>query len=153
MSHALAHSAKKHWYDWPSRVVNVGFSWFREVIFRRIMAFVIWARYPVLAVAFVILASQVAIFVRGDLQFRFFNAPERGSVSGNFAMANGATRSDSLEMMRELQRAVEEVGANFAEEHGANPVAYVVAQIGGGAGRGLSRRRHQGKLAAWGDFD
>ncbi len=138
MSHALAHSAKNHWYDWPSRVVNVGFSWFREVIFRRIMAFVIWARYPVLAFAFVILAGQVAIFVRGDLQFRFFNAPERGSVTGNFAMANGATRSDGIEMMRELQRATEEVSSRFAQEHGKNPVDYVVAQIGGNAGRGLS---------------
>lgn len=138
MSHALVHSAKNHWYDWPSRVVNVGFSWFREVVFRKIMALVIWARYPVLALAFVILASQVAIFVRGDLQFRFFNAPERGSVSGNFAMATGATRVDSLEMMRELQRATEEVGANFEAEHGVNPVDYVVAQIGGGSGRGLS---------------
>ncbi|MEE9428173.1 MAG: efflux RND transporter permease subunit [Paracoccaceae bacterium] len=138
MSHALVHSAKNHWYDWPSRVVNVGFSWFREVVFRKIMALVIWARYPVLALAFVILASQVAIFVRGDLQFRFFNAPERGSVSGNFAMATGATRVDSLEMMRELQRATEEVGASFEAEHGVNPVDYVVAQIGGGSGRGLS---------------
>jgi len=138
MSHALKHSAKNHWYDWPSRVVNVGFSWFRQVIFRRLMVFVIWARYPVLALAFVILAGQAAIFLRGDLQFRFFNAPERGSISGNFAMATGATRADSMEMMRELQRATEEVGASFAAEHGTNPVEYAVAQIGGGAGRGLS---------------
>ena len=138
MSHALAHSAKEHWYDWPSRVVNVGFSWFREVIFRRLMAIVIWARYPVIAMAVVILISQVAIFVRGDLQFRFFNAPERGSVSGNFAMAPGASKEDSLEMMRELQRATEEIGALYEAEYGTNPVDYVVAQIGGSAGRGLS---------------
>ncbi|MGR3344053.1 MAG: efflux RND transporter permease subunit, partial [Paracoccaceae bacterium] len=137
MSHALVHSAKRHWYDFPSRVVNIGFSWFRDGIFRRLMSVVIWARYPVLALALVILASQVAIFVRGDLQFRFFNAPERGSVSGNFAMAPGATRQDSLAMMRELQRATEEVGARFEAEHGTNPLDYVVAQIGGGAGRGL----------------
>ena len=137
MSHALEHSAKRHWYDFPSRIVNIGFSWFRDVIFRRLMALVIWARYPVLALALAILASQVAIFVRGDLQFRFFNAPERGSVAGNFAMATGATRQDALAMMRELQRATEEVGAKFEKEYGTNPLEYVVAQIGGGAGRGL----------------
>ncbi|MGR3660013.1 MAG: efflux RND transporter permease subunit [Paracoccaceae bacterium] len=138
MSHALAHSAKNHWYDFPSRVVNIGFSWFRDVIFRRLMMFVVWARYPVLAMAFVLLASQVAIFVRGDLQFRFFNAPERGSISGNFAMTPGATREDGLEMMRELQRATEVVAAAYTEEYGVNPVDYVIAQIGGNSGRGLS---------------
>ncbi|MFV2003456.1 MAG: efflux RND transporter permease subunit, partial [Paracoccaceae bacterium] len=138
MSHALRHAERRHWYDFPSRVVNIGFDWFREVIFRRLMALVIRARYPVVALAFVLLASQVAIFVRGDLQFRFFNAPERGSVSGNFAMVPSAGKADGLAMMRELQRATEAVGASYEAEFGTNPVAFVVAQIGGGAGRGLS---------------
>jgi hypothetical protein len=34
MAHALAHSAKEHWYDMPSRVVNKGFEWVRERLFR-----------------------------------------------------------------------------------------------------------------------
>jgi hypothetical protein len=34
MAHALAHSAKEHWYDVPSRVVNRGFEWVRERLFR-----------------------------------------------------------------------------------------------------------------------
>lgn len=138
MSHALAHSAKEHWYDLPSRFVNRGFSWFRKVVFRRLMAGVVWARYPVFAGVILILASQTAIFVRGDLQWRFFNSPERGSVSGNFAMVPGATRQDSLEMMRELQRATLETGAHYQDEFGTNPLDYVVAQIGGNSGRGLS---------------
>ena len=138
MSHALVHSAKNHWYDLPSRVVNAGFSWVRDGMFRRLMAIVIWARYPVFAGALLILASQAAIFVRGDLQWRFFNSPERGSVSGNFAMLPGATREDSMAMMRELQSATAEVGATYEAEHGTNPLDYVIAQIGGGSGRGLS---------------
>ena len=52
------------------------------------------------------LASQAALFIKGDVQWRFFNAPERGSVTGNFAMLPGASRADSLEMMREMQRAM-----------------------------------------------
>jgi len=138
MSHALAHSAKQHWYDWPSRVVNIGFSWFRDVIFRRLMQLVVWARYPVFAMALVVLAIQVSVFLRGDVQFRFFNAPERGSVSGNFAMAPGATKDDGLAMMRELQRATEQVGNKYEQEHGTNPLEYVIAQIGGSSGRGLA---------------
>lgn len=138
MSHALVHSAKNHWYDFPSRVVNRGFRWFRDAVFRRIMAFVIWARYPVLAATVLILASQASLFVTGDVKWRFFNSPERGSVSGNFIMAADATREDSLVMMRELQRATEELGKVYEQEHGLNPLAFVMAEIGGNTGRGLS---------------
>ncbi|MEQ8343144.1 MAG: efflux RND transporter permease subunit [Marinovum algicola] len=138
MAHALVHQSKEHWYDWPSRQVNRGFRWVRDVIFRRIMAVVVWARYAVLAGAVVLLASQVALFIRGEVQWRFFNAPERSSVTGNFAMAPGATREDTLEMMREMQRATEALGAEYEAEHGRNPIDYVIAEIGGNAGRGLA---------------
>ncbi|MEP4987818.1 MAG: efflux RND transporter permease subunit [Paracoccaceae bacterium] len=138
MSHALAHSDVDHWYDWPSRQVNRGFVWFRTRLFRPFMAGVIWARYAVFATAVVILASQVSLFIRGDVQWRFFNAPERGSVSGNFAMAEGATRADSLTMMREMQRATEALGKEFEQRHGRNPLEYVIAEIGGNTGRGLA---------------
>jgi len=138
MSHALKHSARHHWYDAPSRVVNAGFVWLRERAFRPLMAVVIRFRYPVLAGVVAILASQVTLFINGDVTWRFFNAPERSSVTGNFAMAPGATRADSVEMMREMQRATEELGAEYAERHGRNPLKYVLAQVGGTTGRGLS---------------
>ena len=138
MSHSIAHSAKQHWYDFPSRVVNAGFGWIRQHLFRRLMRLVIWARYPVFAGAILLLFGQVAIFVRGDLQWRFFNSPEQGSVSGNFAMAPGATRDDTIAMMREMQRATDAVAERYAVEHGRNPLDYVIAEIGGNTGRGLS---------------
>ncbi|TCK99326.1 multidrug efflux pump subunit AcrB [Shimia isoporae] len=137
MAHALKHTAKEHWYDVPSRVVNVGFRWVRERLFRPFMRLVIWARYPVLAAAVLVLASQAALFINGDVKWRFFNAPERGSVTGNFAMLPTATRADSLLMMREMQRATEELGKEYEERHGRNPLDYVIAEIGGNAGRNL----------------
>jgi len=138
MSHALAHTAKEHWYDLPSRIVNRGFRWFRDVVFRRFMAVVIFFRYPVMALVILLLAMQIAGIMTGKVQWRFFNAPEQGSVTGNFAMVNGASREDTLAMMQEMQRAVEVVGERLEEEHGQNPVNYVVAQIGSNAGRGLA---------------
>ena len=138
MSHALAHSAKEHWYDLPSRVVNRGFRWVRQYLFRPLMAGVIKARYVVFAMAIAVLASQVALFIRGDVQWRFFNSPEQASVTGNFAMAPGATREDTLEMMREMQRATEALGKEYEERYGLNPLDYVIAEIGGNAGRGLA---------------
>ncbi|NNL18758.1 MAG: efflux RND transporter permease subunit, partial [Boseongicola sp.] len=138
MRHAVAHSAKEHWYDWPSRQVNKGFRLFRERVFRPMMGLVIWARYPVIAGVILVLASQAVLFIRGDVQWRFFNAPEQGSVTANFAMVPGATREDTFEVMRRLQMTVDEVGAQFEEEHGANPVAYALAEVGGTSGRGLA---------------
>jgi multidrug efflux pump subunit AcrB len=70
--------------------------------------------------------------------WRFFNAPEQGSVTGNFAMLPTATRADTAEMLAELQRAVGEVAAAYEAEHGLNPVAYALAEIGGNAGRALA---------------
>jgi multidrug efflux pump subunit AcrB len=138
MAHALAHTAKEHWYDWPSRQFNRGFRWFRETLFRPFITGVIRARYPVLALAVVALASQAALFIRGDIQWRFFNAPELSSVSGSFAMLPGATREDTLDYMRALQATVDELGARYEAEHGVNPLLYVVAEVGGTSGPGAS---------------
>ncbi|MEM8730158.1 MAG: efflux RND transporter permease subunit [Pseudomonadota bacterium] len=138
MAHAVAHTAKEHWYDWPNRQVNKGFRWFRDRIFRRFMALVIRGRYVVLAGAVVLLAQVMSLFIAGEVQWRFFNAPERGSVTGNFAMVEGATRADTLEMMREMQRATDAVAAQYEAEHGISPLDYVIAEVGGNAGRGLS---------------
>ena len=138
MAHAIRHSAVEHWYDWPSRQVNKGFRLFRERLFRPFIRLVIWARYPVLAGAILVLASQTALFLKGDVTFRFFNAPERSDVTANFAMAPGATKHDTIEMLAMLQQAVDDYGAAMADAHGADPVTYVLGQVGGGAGRGLA---------------
>jgi len=138
MAHALTRSARGHWYDLPSQVFNRGFTWFRRVIFRRIMAGVIRARYPVLAFVILLLASQIALLVRGEVPWRFFNAPEQSSVSGNFMMLPGATRDDTRAMMREMQRATEEVSARYEAQYGVNPIDYVIAEMGGNTGRGLA---------------
>ena len=138
MKHALMHTAKEHWYDWPSRQVNRGFRWVRDRAFRPFIRIVIWARYPVIAGAIALLASQLALFIQGDVQWRFFNAPERSSVTGNFAMVPGATREDTVEVMRSLQETVETMAAEYEAEHGTNPVAYALAEIGGNTGRSLS---------------
>jgi multidrug efflux pump subunit AcrB len=138
MAHALAHSAKTHWYDMPSRVVNKGFDWVKETLFRPMMRLVIAARYPVLALMLLVLATQAASFIRGDVTWRFFNSPEQGSVTGNFAMLDGATRADSLEMMREMQRAVTVVADRYEEEYGTSPLVYVLAEVGGNSGAPLA---------------
>ncbi len=138
MRHALAHTHSNHWYDLPSRIVNAGFVRMRDRLFRPFVSMMIVFRYPVVALAFVLLAAQAALFIGGDVRWRFFNAPELGSVNGNFAMVPGTERADTIEMMRELQRAALATGAEYEAEHGVNPIDYVLAGVGGLTGRGLS---------------
>lgn len=137
MAHALTHAAKVHWYDLPSRYVNRGFDWVRDRGFRPLIGLVVKARYPVLAGVILLLAVQVGSLIRGDVPWRFFNSPEQGSVTGNFAMLPGASRADTLAMMQEMQRAAAEVAARYEAEHGRNPIDYMIAEIGGNSGRSL----------------
>jgi len=138
MAHALTHTKEHHWYDWPSRQVNKGFRFVREKLFRPLMALVIKARYPVLAGVIVVLSTQAALFIEGAVRFQFFNAPERSDVTANFAMAPGATRDDTVEMLAQLKDVVQAYGDEIEAETGTNPITYVLGQIGGNAGRGLA---------------
>ena len=40
----------------------------------------------------------------GSVRWRFFNAPERGTISANIAMLPGAERDDTRAMLREMRR-------------------------------------------------
>jgi len=138
MSHALATVGQRKWYDAPSHYFNVGFSWFRRGIFRWLMRWVLILRYPVLAAVILALASQLALFNRGEVRWRFFNAPERSSLSANIAMLPTATRADTRDMVRELQRAVTVTARKFEADTGINPITFVLAEVGGNTGRGIA---------------
>jgi multidrug efflux pump subunit AcrB len=138
MAHALRAARDAHWYDWPSRQMNKGLAWLIRVAVRPFTALVIRARGVTIALAVFLLATQAALFISGDLKFRFFNSPEQASVNGNFSMLPSATRDDTMAMMRELQRAGDAVIARYTAEHGRAPTTFVMAELGGGSGRGLS---------------
>ncbi len=135
---ALVQEGHERWYDWPSRQMNRGMDWVRLRLIRPAMRILLIARYPALAAAVLALAWQSSLFLRGEVQFRFFSPPEQASVTGGFAMLPGASRDDTLAMMREVQRAAEVVTDRFEAEHGLNPATFIMAEIGGGAGRNLS---------------
>jgi hypothetical protein len=104
--HALAHSAKEHWYDWPSRQVNRGFR--------------VGARTAVPAADGAGDPGALSGPGRGGRccsprRRRCSSAatcsggsstrPNRGRSRATSPWPPGATRADTLEMMRELQRA------------------------------------------------
>lgn len=139
MRHALSAKGKTRWYDWPSRWFNRGFGWFRDGIFRRFMWLVLRARYLVLGGAIAAILMSAILFVDGTVKWRFWNAPEVGTVDANIAMLPGATREDTREQLREMQAALDRTSERFFEEYGIEAVEYAVAQIGANAGwRGLA---------------
>ncbi|WP_420414172.1 efflux RND transporter permease subunit [Roseibium sp.] len=138
MRHSLAASKKQHWYDWPNRMFNRAFVWYREHIFRRVMSWVITARYPTLGFAVMILALSLSLFFDGSVRWRFFNAPERTVISASFAMVPGADRTNTKDMVKELERALYTAGQRYEEEYGSNPLKFALTVVGGNMGRGLA---------------
>ncbi len=137
MRHSLAAGNARPWYDAPSRLFDRGFTWFRDGPFRRIVRLVVTLRYPMLGAAVMLLLVSISIYVDGTVGWRFFNAPERGYISANIAMLPGAGRSDTRDMLREMQRALDAVNARYTEMHGTPPVKFSLSAVGGTVGRGL----------------
>ena len=138
MRHALAAQARTRWYDYPSMYFNRGFDVVNRRLFRPFMGLVFRLRYPVLGGTFALLALVLSLFFSGEVVWRFFNAPEQSELTGNVAMVSGSTRADTLEMVAELQRAVDAVGARLEAEHGRNPILFSMTQVGGNTGRAIS---------------
>ncbi|PQM60625.1 MAG: acriflavine resistance protein B [Rhodobacteraceae bacterium] len=139
MRHALTSKLERTpWYDWPSIKFNDFFRYVRDKFFRRFTQWVIFMRYPLVAGAIALLAISGSLLISGQLKWRFFNAPETGRLTGNIAMLPGASRSDTLEMLNELQRATTAVASNFRESNGQDPITFILTQVGGNSGRPLS---------------
>lgn len=130
MAHALSKAGRGRWYDAPSRFMNRGLGWVRDRLVRPFTRLIILMRYPVLAGVLALLSYQAGLFLKGDVTWRFFNSPERASITGNFAMLEGAQRSDSMEVMQGLQQAVNTVAERYRQEYGGEPLSYVLAEIG-----------------------
>ncbi|MBU3031041.1 efflux RND transporter permease subunit [Paracoccus marinaquae] len=137
MSHALTRAARRNWYDRPSKIVNRGLDWLIEHLLRPVTRVVLVLRYPVLAAAIAMLAWSATTLMTGKVPWRFFDAPEQGSVAGNFAMLPGATREDTTRVMGMVQAAVEQVAAEYEAEYGINPITHAMTMVGSNSGRPL----------------
>lgn len=137
MRHALSAKKSDAWYDMPSRWVNRGFLAFRERAFRPFMRVVVTLRYPILAMAFLLLAVSVSAILDRTVKWRFFSSPERNTIRANIAMLPGANRADTKAMLDEMDRALKAANAKFSEKYGQAPVVLALAKVGGSTGRGL----------------
>lgn len=137
MRHALTQSAKRSWFDAPSRVVDRAFRWVRERCFRPLIRAIVKMRYPVWGIALLLLAVSVAAVLDRTVRWRFFAPPERGTVTANVAMLPSASRADTGAMLAEMERALEVINKRYKTKHGRAPVELTIRTLGGLSGRGL----------------
>lgn len=139
MAHSLTRTSKSiPWYDIPSHYFNLFFNLFKEKYFRPAIKILIFGRYPLLASAILLLTVSYSLLLTGEVKWRFFNAPERGGLTGNIAMLPGATREDTFSMLKELEDASRRVAKKYEEEHGDYPITFSIVKLGGNSGRGLA---------------
>ncbi len=139
MGHSLG-QRRRSWIDAPSRWVNKGFDAFREKLFRPLVYWVVRLRYPVVAAALLMLAISVSMLIDQTVRWRFFSAPERGTITSNIAMLPTASREDTQAMLAEMDRALRVVASRYQNEHPQrlDPVEMSLAKLGGGLGRGIA---------------
>ena len=88
---------------------DAGFEYVRIRLFRPMVAFSVWARYPLLTGVAVIFAYSVAMVMTGEPRWSFFIRPENNTVNVNLTMVEGATRADTLEQMQMAEAYVPEL--------------------------------------------
>ncbi|MEM7196795.1 MAG: efflux RND transporter permease subunit [Pseudomonadota bacterium] len=137
LRHAMQ-TRKDPWYDGVSRWVMAGFDRFREGPFMALISFCLRIRYVICSMMMMVLLLSLGVVIDRTVPWRFFNAPERGTINANIAMLPGATRTDTSAMIAQMDSALTKVNHQFLKRHGKAPVAFHLAKIGGSVGRGLS---------------
>lgn len=140
MYHALSNvkPGKVAWYDRPSLFVNKHFDRFRDRVFTHVVAGVVRWRYPTVAISIGLILASAAMVADRTVGWRFFNAPERGTLTGNLMMIETATRADTRAQLDAMAQALLEVNQEYAAEYGREAVASWLFQIGDNSGRPIS---------------
>ncbi len=137
MRHSLSSASKESWFDAPSRWVNRGFNAFKARVFKPLIRFCVAVRYPLFAAVVALLMFSVAALVDRTVRWQFFSAPERGTLRANVSMLPGASRTDTREMLKEMDRAMNVVAGRLEAEHGVSPLVMMLSTVGATVGRGL----------------
>ena len=81
---------------------------------------------------------QAALFIAGDVRFRFFNAPERSDVTGQFRDgARGHPRRHRRDAADAARGGARPTAPSWKPRHGTNPITYVLARSAATPGAGL----------------
>ncbi len=87
---------------------NLGFNWFRDNPFKSFVRFTFRWRYATIATALAMLIFSVGMVSSGRVPFAFFSGPEGDIVFANVSMTSGSSKSQTSEMLKEMERALYE---------------------------------------------
>ena len=113
----------------------------------RLIGFVVRWRYATVATALASLILSVGLLLGGRVPFNFFPTPEADLVYANVQMAAGTPRSQTLEMIRSLQKGLHEAEYRLTGGEGGL-VRVSLDKIGASAGRGDPGQGVQGDNVA-----
>jgi len=88
------------------RFFDEGFNAFRDGPFNKLVTLSVRWRYSTLAIAFALLILSIGMMAGGRVNFVFFTSPEADVAFGNVVMAPGSSRSQTEDMLREVERAL-----------------------------------------------
>ena len=128
----LAHygASKMKEPSWFRRNFDAGFNYLRDRIFYKIVLASFRFRYVTFAFAFGLLIFAVGMMAGGRVNFVFFSAPEADRVFANVTMASGSTRTQTLTMLEEVERALDQVEDDLTP-NGETLISFAYSKIGG----------------------
>lgn len=132
MRHSLAKKNyhKIAWYDQPSHYVNKAMRFVSYRILPPLLNIIIKFKFLIYAIAVTALLYAISFVIDRTVKWRFFNAPERATISASIAMLEGATRADTEKMLNEMERALYQTNEEFAEKYNLQTVQFSLKSLG-----------------------
>ena len=97
---------------------NSGFNWFKDVPFRKMVTLSYQWRYATISSAIALLIVSVGMVSSGRVPFAFFSGPEGDVIFANITMTSGSSRSQTSEMLVEMERALNQTEIELVGEEG-----------------------------------
>lgn len=126
---------------------DAGFEHVRLRMFRPMVGFFVWARYPLLAGVLVIFVYAIAMVLTGSPRWSFFIRPENNTVNVNLTMVEGATRTDTLEQLMMAEAYVPELIRDARTSHLSN-MQRELEDMGEGAWYSWPKRQYDQRVLA-----
>ncbi len=97
---------------------NKGFNFFKNIIFRKLVSISYNWRYATISTAIALLVFSVGMVSSGRVPFSFFSGPEGDVIFANVSMSSGSSRSQTSNMLTEMERALEQTEIELVGEKG-----------------------------------
>jgi len=111
------------------------FARFREEFFRPLVSLAVDQKYATISISIAALIVSIGLMLGGRVGFVFFPSPEADKVYANVQMVAGTPRSQTIEMLSELERSLGAASDRLTGQEGGTLVRMSLMKLGGEVGR------------------